>query len=89
MIDPTDDELRAFIEESLPPERLNELLRRLPEDPQLQKRLAAIREESPVGITAKIGRPAARYSNIFPGTTRSAPGTSLNSRHCASALTIR
>lgn len=48
MIDPTDDELRAFIEESLPPERLNELLRRLPEDPQLQKRLAAIREESPV-----------------------------------------
>ncbi len=48
MIDPTDDELRGFIEETLPPERLNELLRRLPEDPQLQKRLAVIREESPV-----------------------------------------
>lgn len=48
MIDPTDDELRAFIEETLPPERLNELLRRLPEDPQLHERLATIREESPV-----------------------------------------
>jgi hypothetical protein len=48
MIDPTDDELRAFIEESLPPQQLNELLRRLPADPGLQRRLEAIRAESPV-----------------------------------------
>lgn len=57
MIDPTDDELRAFIEETLPPQRLNELLRRLPDDPELRRRLDAIREETLVpGDLAAIWR---------------------------------